>query len=182
MGVEPLGSLFINRLPNWRDDRGLVKSSRETKPLSDWCNLRVKRNLSNDWLPPQSCTSVFSMVIGTSVFSKVVTSHATCTSTCTRSIEQDSEHAALRFMQEHASRFTILKQQRLTIVLRTCTCMTNRTRLLGLRDKRVNMKRYKSNISFSLVNMGEYSLVIQNLGFASVCILVNIRPYSLGFR
>ena len=90
------------------------------------------------------------MVIGTSVFSKVVTSHATCTSTCTRSIEQDSEHAALRFMQEHTSRFTILKQQRLTLVQRTCTCMTNRTRLLGFREERVNMERYKSNITFSM--------------------------------
>ena len=95
----------------------------EMKPLSDWSNLRVKRNLSNDWLPPQSCTSVFSMVIGTSVFSKVVTSHATCTRTCTRSIEQNSEHAALRFRQEHASRSEgSVKQQRLTLVLCTCTC------------------------------------------------------------
>ena len=106
-------------------------------------------------------TSVFTMVIGTSVFSKVVTSHATCTSTCARSIEQDSGHAALGFRQEHASLFTILKQQRLTLVLRTCTCMTNRTRLLGFRDERVNLERYKSNITFSLVNMGEYSLVMQ---------------------
>ena len=78
--------------------------------------------------------------------------------------EQDSGHAALRFRQEHASRSEgSVKQQRLTLVLRTCTCMTNRTRLLGFRDERVNMERYmyKSNITFSLVNMGEYSLVIQ---------------------
>ena len=43
----------------------------------------------------------------------------------------------------------------------------------------VNMERYKYNSTFSLSEYWRIFTSYTNLGFASVCILVNIRQYSL---